>query len=509
MKTIYISILFLLSLNFLQSEEISPINLGRLVNSRNTELLPIISPDGKTLYFCREGDPENIGYAYNNSDQDIWYSVLDKNGEWTLAKNIGNVLNNFYPNFLCSITPDGNMALLGNTYIQENGFYTGVAVTFRTKYGWTEPKKLKILDFVNISKYNEYCLSMDGRKLIMAVQNSESYGEKDIYVSFRLNDTVWSKPINLGSTVNTPKSEISPFLAADDKTLYFASEGHSGYGMSDLFVTRRLDSTWTNWSKPENLGDKINTENWDAYFSLDAEGKWGYFSSYKNSVGAADIFKIQIPDSLRPTPVVLIEGIVINKKTKQPIAAEVKYEILPEGNEIGIARTNPSTGQYKITLPSGSKYGFRAESPEYLSVSENIDLSNLTTYSEIHQDLELVPIEKGESFVVNNLFFGYDQTELNPESFPELNRLAGFLERNPKVNLLIQGHTDNIGAPNYNINLSNKRAKAVKDYLIEKGANGKRLTAQGKGSSMPRNDNDTDENRAKNRRVEMQILNNK
>jgi outer membrane protein OmpA-like peptidoglycan-associated protein len=510
MKKILLIVLFIVSVFELSySQNNQPINLGKDINTKYTELLPIISPDGKTLFFCRESDPANIGYNYNQADQDIWFSEIDSKGEWKIAKNIGNSLNNTYPNYLCSITPDGNMALVGNTYFYEDNAFNGVCITYRTEKGWSKPKKIKIENFVNQSKFNEYCLSMDGKKLLMAIQNSESFGEKDIFVSFRINDTLWSTPKNLGPAVNSRSSEISPFLAADDKSLYFASEGHPGFGMSDLFVSRRLDSTWTNWSLPENLGSQINSENWDAYFSLDAEGEWGYYSSYRNTYGQADIFKIKIPDSLRPTPVVLISGKVLNKKTKKPLDAKVIYEILPEGKEIGIARTNPKTGEYKITLPSGFKYGFRAEADSFLSVSDNIDLSDLKKYGEITRDLELVPIEKGETFVVNNLFFAYNDSKLNPDSYPELNRLAEFMGRNPKIMIKIDGHTDNQGSDDYNLELSKKRANSVKTYLVTQGVSKKRISTEGKGSKFPRNENDTDENMQKNRRVEMQIIESK
>ncbi len=278
-----------------------PENLGPLVNSTFDELSPIVSPDGKTLFITRY--PDN-----NNGKNNIWFSTLQKDGSWSKAQNIGVPLNVVGSSTSVeSITPDGNTILLSNLYRYFDGSVTGggCSISWRQRGGWAFPKGQTIEKFENNNQYVSYYLSNSGKYLLMAIEKKKGYGEKDIYVSFKESENTWSKPLNLGNVVNTKGDEFGQFLAADDKTLYFVSDGHPGYGDADIWMTRRLDETWENWSKPVNLGDKINTPKFDAYFSIDAAGEYAYFSSSNNSYGKSDIFRIKMPQEAKPEPVVL------------------------------------------------------------------------------------------------------------------------------------------------------------------------------------------------------------
>ncbi len=483
----------------------NPVRLDDNVNSIYSELAPVISPDGKILYFTREGDPSNVSIQNN---QDIWYSNIDSNGNFQKAKNIGQPLNNEYNNFTISATPDGNSLLVGNIYFKNAPPKSGVSITHRTNSGWSFPEPLNIINFYNKSKYASFSLGSDAKTLILSLDREDSYGSHDLYISFLQNDGTWSQPKNLGSQINTAGGEHSPFLASDLSTLYFSSEGYPGYGKNDIFLSRRLDSTWEHWSEPVNLGDHINTADWDAYFSVPASGEYAYFVSTSNPVQKEDIYRIKLPTSLKPASVVLISGRVLNSKTNSPISAKIVYEELPEGKEVGTAISNESTGEYKITLPASKKYGFHANSDGYLGINENIDLTKLEQYQELQRDLYLVPIEKGEKIKINNIFFEFGKSDLLPESFPELNRLAEFLQKNPEIKIQINGHTDNIGSDKDNKILSQKRASAVQDYLINKGIASARIKSIGYGESKPIKSNDTEEGRALNRRVEFIILEN-
>lgn len=478
-------------------------HLDQNINSTSDEVLPVISPDGKTLYYSRTNHPENLGIA----TQDIWYSTIKSDGTFEKAVNMGPPLNNDENSGLMSISPDGYTALLLNTYKPDGTMDLGVSISKKTGDVWGFPEIVKIDSFYNRSIYGEYFLVAGGQTLLLTIQRDNSLGAKDIHVSFKKDDGTWTVPKNIGTTVNTAASEIYPYLAADGVSLYFSTAGRPGYGSNDMFVTRRLDDTWLNWSEPQNLGPYVNSPKFDAYYSFTASGDYAYFSSYGNdSYGAADLYRVKLPESLRPKAVVVVRGRVLNAKTKEPLGASITYEVLPSGRRAGAASSSPADGTYSIILPSGENYGFLGESAGFISVSENLDLNKLTEYKEIVKDLYLVPIEKGQVVRLNNIFFDVDKFTFKKEAYPELNRLVKLLNDQPTLKIEISGHTDNTGSSEHNQALSASRAKAVHGYLIEKGIATSRLTFRGYGFSKPSADNATADGRQLNRRVEFVIL---
>lgn len=479
-----------------------PENLGKNINSPFSEVAPVITPDGKTLFYTRSGHPDNMG---SEQDQDVWFSEIDENQNCSPAKNLGFPINNLRNNFAISVTPDGNSMLVGNIYDPKVTEKQGVSISYFGGEEWSYPSLLRIKDFYNENKYSSYCLGSDGKTLLMTVEREGTYGELDMYVSFMQDNDSWSEPMNLGPDLNTADVEATPFLASDGVTMYFSSAGHPGFGNQDIFITRRLDSTWRKWSKPENLGPVLNTSGWDAYFTIPASGDYAYIVSTKNSYGKEDIFRLPLPEELRPKPVALISGRVLNSKTHKPLDAKIIYETLPDGKEAGIARSNPKTGAYKIVLPGGAKYGFLAQADSFIAVNENLDLRKIKKYTEIKRDLYLVPIEHGQKVKLNNIFFEFGKWELLEDSHSELNRVAEFLRRNPGIDIEVQGHTDNVGSAGFNINLSRKRASSVAGYLTSKGIDEGRIQTRGFGQSKPIAPNNNDENRQKNRRVEFVI----
>lgn len=483
--------------------ESRPENLGRAINSRYDEIMPIISPDGKTLFFDRKDHPSNTGSMVND---DIWYVEQQSSGSWSNAVNMGSPLNNQGHNFLTAISPDGNTALLGNVYESDGSMSSGLSVASRKAGGWAFPKKLVIRNYYNNNKYSEFHMGAGGKTVVMTIQRNDSYGGKDLYVSFKNGDGTWSEPKNLGGTVNSAATEMSPFLAADGKTLYFSSDGFAGYGSKDMYMTKRLDNSWKRWSEPQNLGPMINSANWDAYYSVPASGEYAYFSSENNSIGKTDIFRIKLPQELRPDPVVLIRGKVLDKETKKPIEANIIYETLSDGKEIGVAVSSPETGEYTIVLPAGERYGFLAEAEQYLSVSQNLDLTKIEEYKELDQDLLLTPIKKGATIPLNNIFFQPSRAKIMAESYPELNRVLKILKGNPTLKIEISGHTNNSCTESFCLKLSKERAKAVFDFLVAKGIPVNRMKYVGYGSKKPIASNSTPEGKRRNRRVEFTIL---
>lgn len=487
--------------------------LDENVNSDISELNPLLSPDGKTLYFSRRNHPGNVGGVTDK--EDIWYSELGADGKWTLAKNMGPEFNNEHPNFInaVSATPDGKsvIILLGNKYLENGKMQAGVSVSDNLNGKWSEPVALNIKNDYNFNEKANYFMANTRKALLMSVERNDSQGGRDLYVSFSESDTQWSEPLNLGDVINSAGEETAPFLAADNVTLYFSSNGFSGFGGSDVYMAKRLDDTWTNWSEPENMGSDINTKLDDLFFNIPSTSEFAYYSR-EVSTDNADVYRVKLPVLLSPEPIVVVRGKLIDAKTGEPIAAKIIYEQLPEGKEVGIAQSNPETGEYEIHLPGGHLYGVRAESKDHISENQNLDLRNITKDGQVlNQDILLAPIEVAKVEVdamitLNNIFFDFDKAILKPESFPELNRIVDLMNERKTMEVEIAGHTDSTGPESYNMGLSERRARSVGRYLNEKGVALERVKVVFFGETKPIESNDTREGRKKNRRVEFKIV---
>ena len=503
-------------------------NLGNQVNSEYNEINPMIAPDGRTLYFARISHPNNTHGA--KGSQDIWYSEFDEAGKkWGPARRMGFPLNKDEYNCAYSITPDGQSMLVKGSYSNGNYETRGFSLSKKTASGWSPPQKMDIPNYVNMSKGQFDCgfMSADGKVLLMAFSEKKNSKEDDIYVSFRQKDGSWSKPMDLGVEVNTKFTETTPFLAPDGATLYFSSNRDGSLGSNDIYVCKRVDKTWKHWSKPVNLGPNVNTDGYDAYYTLSASGEYAYLTTFKNTLGKGDIVRVKLTDDrptgqpgrvggsgdvadnpgTRPDPVALISGKVIDQTTGKPIEARIIYQTLPDGAEAGEATSDPITGEYKIVLPYGQKYSMRAIAKDFIAEGDNVDLTQTKGFQEVKgRDLKLIPIEVGRSIRLNNIFFDTGKAELRPESGPELDRLVITLNETPKMVIEMRGHTDNTGSNEINAKLSQDRADAVREYFISKGIEPDRVASKGFGETKPVSTNDTDEGRQQNRRVEFVIV---
>ena len=273
-------------------------------------------------------------------------------------------------------------------------------------------------------------------------------------------------------------------------------------------MSKRLDESWTKWSKPVNLGPSINSEADEYGLYVPALGEYVYFTKKDQSKDfTTDIYKVKLDSATKPQPTLLVKGKVLNAKTKEPIQAKIIYKDLVDDKEIGSSVSEPNSGSYEVILPAGRLYGFYAEKESYYPVSKNIDLRDYNEYEEISRDLELAPLAKGMHIRLNNLFFKTNSSELDHESLPELERLLDLMKQNPNLQIQVNGHTDNVGSESSNQILSENRAKSVYQYLSENGIEATRLSYKGFGESQPVGDNNTDEGRQANRRVEYEIKN--
>jgi outer membrane protein OmpA-like peptidoglycan-associated protein len=278
-------------------------------------------------------------------------------------------------------------------------------------------------------------------------------------------------------------------------------------GKMDLFLSRK-DSKG-NWGTPENLGYPINTEHDEIGLVLNAKGTNAYFSSdgLPSETKGKDIYIFKMPEKLRPSPVTYVKGRVFDKETGKELQAEFILKDIDSGNTIVSSVSDPYTGSFLVCLPAGHSYALSVQKPGYLVFSDNFDVESAKDVDTPQQlSVYLSPLKPGEKIVLKNIFFATDSFELKKESYAELNTIIDLLKKNPQLKVEIGGHTDNVGSKEYNLRLSENRAKSVYDYLVSKGIDAKRLKYKGYGFFEPVSDNSTEEGRAKNRRTEMKVL---
>jgi len=488
-------------------------NLGSSVNTAYPELRPTVSADGNLLFFICENNPHNTKYSSVPNSQDIWFSEKDTlTGKWSRAVHLGYPLNTVQYNAVYWISADNNRILIRGAFI--NGAYNGKGVSMCTltrEGNWSEPEALRIKNYYKYDRGRQSGATMghNGQTLLLYMSTEPGNPDNDIYVCFLTKDGSWTEPLNLGKKINAPETnEMTPYLAPDGITMYFSSNRNGGLGDNDIWMTKRLDNSWQKWSEPINLGGPINTDNWDAFFTLDAGGEFAYLTTNLNTFGESDIVRVKLLEKEKPNPVVLVSGNVYNIKTKQPVSASLIYETLPDGVVAGNGISGATDGAFKFVLPYDKNYSIRASADHYFAISENLNLDSLVKagYREIHKDLYLAPIEIGQVVRLNNVFFDFDKYNLRNESFVELDRVVQLLKENPGIEIEMSAHTDSKGADDYNYRLSDDRARSVREYIVSKGIDEKRIVSQGYGETKPVSTNETEEGRQLNRRVEFKII---
>ncbi|MEM8939468.1 MAG: OmpA family protein [Bacteroidota bacterium] len=514
------------------NSDINAEKLSTNVNSEYVEHNPLISPDGKKLYFSRQFHPKNVGGV--NDEEDIWVSELnEETGEWMPAKNVGPPLNTPGPNFISSISLiDGQeVLLLGNRYGKKGRMYSGVSQSIREGDSFSDPIGINIKNEYNYSPHADFFLTPQGDAIIISAERDDTYGARDLYVTFKQGDESWTEPLNLGENINTTGEDESPFMAKDGKTLFFSTDGYKGYGGSDVYVSFRLDDSWIRWSQPENLGPGINKEGDDEYFSIPLAGQNLYFTRYLEGEDS-DVFTFRVEDffvdglaenpllssvdHLLPKSVddplpkeellITMIGMVVDGKTKQPVGnGSVLIECLPDSADIGRATINNS-GEFIFTVKEKAKYRLISDVEGYISEDENLDFTDLNKSDTMTVNLNVFSIKKGETITLNSIIFGSGKSKLEKTSYPELNKILEYMKNGKIEAILIKGHSDSVGDEDYNMYLSGVRAKEVMEFFIRSGISRDRLSYKAFGETQPKTSNDTKEGRIQNRRVEFEIL---
>jgi outer membrane protein OmpA-like peptidoglycan-associated protein len=495
-------------------------NLGPTINTGRTEILPVVSPDGKTLYFDRKFDSANVGGV--DDEDDIYYSTLQRDGTWSVARNIGPPLSTSGSDVLYWISPDGNTALVYNGAVV-NGRTLGLSLTHRVNGAWKTPKPLKIQGITNLGQLGYYAfISPDMRRLLLAFASDSTEPENaDLYYCPALGTDLieWGAPVSLGSTINTDRFEGAPFIAADNRTLYFISDGHIGMGATDIYVSRRLGESWLNWSTPVNLGPWINTPFTEASLSITATGDYAYISgmgSYGDvTFGKADIFRVRLPDTMRPRPVEMIEGKLVAKSGG--IEGLVRVERISDRKELA-STASDNGGNFTLVLPLGESYRLTGWAEGYNETTQTVDLkkpkqTSMKVMLRLTGNGKARPADTASSLFAipptGPIRFAFGSDLLSEDARNALSKaLVGLKAAEAagrSIEIDLTGHTDNIGSDEMNRELSLRRAESVRRWLVEQGLDSAGITIAGRGKSQPVASNGTDEGRARNRRVEITV----
>ncbi|UXX79671.1 OmpA family protein [Reichenbachiella carrageenanivorans] len=501
---------FFISCNcaFAQIEVFSEqISLDSVVNSTADELNIVLSPDGQLLYFTRKNHPENAGGTKDQGD--IWVSEKNSGGLWTPAYNL-KAVNNTKRNSIIGFMDAGRAMVI----INDQEF----ALSYYNNGKWSTPTSFKIPYFNSKSEELSASISADGKHFLFGMESFGNYGVEDIYIARMKADGSWTSPKNLGSTINTQNQEITPYLAADNKTLFFASNGHDGQGSFDIFMSVRLDDTWQQWSPPVNLGSQINTKGRERSFTFLLDEEYAYLSSTQNSDGYGDLKKVKIKPDITPEEVlkdtievidvveaqniIAISGQVYDKKTgKKLIGAEVF--VTTEPTEKTYQTLTNSSGEFNLTINEGSEYKIKVKAFRYLSTEAVVTDATLLNNESLTYRLE--PVIEGNTVTLEHVLFEQGTPSLIQGSEKELNLVVEMMKYNPDITIFLSGHTDNQGKASLNLELSEKRVQTVSEYLISKGVDKKRISGKGYGGMKPIASNANADTRKLNRRVEFTV----
>ncbi|MEN3040096.1 MAG: OmpA family protein, partial [Bacteroidia bacterium] len=475
-----------------------PRNLGPAVNSSAEEYLPSLTADGQRLFFTsrrpKSDQPPNPLRGY---DEDLYWSEKNpRTGRWQEAQRMPPPINSPQNEGAAFFSADGQWAFITLCDRPDGLGSCDIYFSELRGYSWSDPKNLG--PTVNSPHWESHpSLTHDRRRLYFASGRPGGLGGSDIWYTEWQNGQ-WQKPVNLGPPINTPGDEYSPMIAADGRTLYFASNYHPGMGGQDLFVTYLSD---TGWTTPRNLGYPLNTPADEQTLCVDAHGRLAYIALARpEGLGKEDIYEFEIWDEIRPKlSATYVRGVVIDATTQAPLSAYVAVIDIQTKDTIRALRSNEATGEFLLSLPLGRRYGLFAEAKGYLFYSGHFDLSHTDTA--YHLIVPLERVQKGARLILRNIFFDFDKATLRPESEIELIEVVRLLRENPLWRVEVQGHTDSIGSTAYNQKLSQQRAESVREYLIQRGIAAERITARGYGATRPVGDNRTEAGRALNRRT--------
>jgi len=528
-----------------------PIKLSSETNSEAEEAAVFVSPNGETLYFSRILHISNTGGI--KGGQDIWSSTADGKGGWLMAERNLLELNNKGDNAVIGVSEDGNTLYLLNKY---RGNRTSMGVSFTTREGdqWSAPKTLKIPGLISNSGFYGFNMNPTGEYLIISMNSGATLGEEDLYVSMNEGGT-WSDPLHLGPVINSTGYEITPFLAADTKSIYFSSNGRGGYGDADIYKSDRLDDTWTNWSEPINMGEPINSAGFDVFFSITPSNRI-FFCSNRSGM-LSDIFESSVletyveEDQLEADDTELASILTEEEGAtkfegnaaeieKIAVGQELEEYTDPAVEEVNIASTEEN--RVSVEEPVSSKKEEEPVLEEAIPVENDktsVEKANLETVTsiestngtsevavageeiagQIDDEASELPLTQVEEPLVSEasvrrevasaglVYFEPNSSYFSKEEAVKLKLIYDKLTSHPSLNLEVLGYSDNLGKELYNMWISERRVNRVIQYLINKGISSDRMSGKWFGEANPVSHCTVcdEQEHQKNRRVELML----
>jgi outer membrane protein OmpA-like peptidoglycan-associated protein len=515
----------------------SIVNIGREINSEYEDYGPVLNENETELIFTSRRRDGNLNedVADDNKPYEDIFTSTKTNGVWSRAQNIGNLVNIRFSDSGLALSPDGTTLFIykdegnGDIYFSE-----------KKNGAWTSPEALP--GIIN-SSYREASVSIskDENILYFSSERPGGFGGADIYMCTKDSKGEWSKVKNLGPSINSEFEEEGPFIDYDGKTLYFSSKGRKGMGGHDIFKSTLINADKNEWSEPENVGFPINTPDDDVYYVTTKDGKRGYYSSVRDDgMGYSDIYMITVPEEKKkdpepvkkePEPVkeepkkeepkkeepkkVELQPLkyvvkVVDADSKKGIDAKVRLQGLKDNVVVGVAPQGTGVFEFNITSAEAKEYRLSVEREGYVFQNQSIRIEGAQPQSKtINKTIEMRKLAVGVSSVLRNIYFDFSKATFKSESYNELNKLLTMMQQNSGMNVEISGHTDAVGSKSLNKILSQSRANAVKNFLVSKGIDTRRITAVGYGEEKPLASNDDEEEgREYNRRVEFKVLGN-
>ena len=465
--------------------EFDPQPLSDSINSEGDELGLSMTYDRRHMILTRRSNQEDL------------YESRIHDGQWTKASPL-DALNSPDNEGAVSLSGDGSLLVFTACNRAENIGSCDLYYSARTDTGWTSPQ---LMPGINSRAWDSQpTLSADGRAIIFCSERPGGFGGRDLWLTVR-GEEGWIEPINLGPTVNSPGNEENPFLHSNENTLYFTSDYWPGFGGRDLFLTHRIRGN--EWSEIRNLGYPINSVEHEEGIFIESSGRKGYFSSARG--GRFDLYSFEVDPAIRPRPTFLYKMVVVHSETDQSIEGATVDAYDWTQQKVVRHTTTDLEGFAAFLIEGDRRYGITVSKSDYLLHSFSKTMSNDLTGDQT-DTIRLHPVKDTSTLILENVLFATGEARLLEGSGTELDQLAEYLKQNSDITIRLTGHTDNVGKPEDNLDLSRERAAAVRDYLTGRGIDLDRITAVGKGESQPIASNDTGEGRQKNRRTEITII---
>ena len=480
--------------------DFDPKPLSDVVNQFPLQYFPVLTADDQSIIYTRRTGSSAM------HDEDIYISKKNDEGNWSDPRSISNKINTQFNEGTCTISADGRTIIFTSCQGRKTFGSCDLFVSYKTGDQWSIPENLG--DNINSRAWeSQPSLSADGRTLYFISNRPGGQGGRDIWVSYKDGNNEWSEAVNLGKAINTNADEVSPFIHVNGKTLFFASKGYKGFGGFDLYFSEKENNTW---KKPENLGFPINTHEDQVSLFITSGGNKAYYALDSRQGGmlvSSKLYSFNLPEEIQPSVQSnYVTGRIFDAETKEYLSAEVELYDIESDSLASKVNSDKVSGEYMIIINEGSEYALYVNKKGYLFKSLSFDYSNEGQPEPVKIDIPLDPIKKGTVTTLKNIFFEVDSYQLKEKSITELNKVVQFLNNNPEVAIEIEGHTDNTGTADYNMELSLKRARSVYDFLVKSGIDEERISYKGYGQTQPKVPNDSEQNKSLNRRIEFKIL---